>query len=317
MFDSVYDIFTCPHCHASFELEAQIHYGFCYDHQLRPGDEIIWLDPRGREHPQSDQGKNVGGQILVQAFSDTECPQCGKPLPETAVMLQDNVIQKAFFTEQTIDEQKQLAKPTGWFDYWSKRIQGTRNEDRLEVYCSGKRWTLALADGAGGTTGGTNAACGCTSMAASRGADGLLDAAGWCSYLSEIDQSLAADQHAGESTLVVLQISDGFVEGASVGDSEAWMVSKQGVTDLTQGQKRKPLLGSGKAQPVPIPRQRLDGRLVMGSDGLFKYLDRARLCRLTSSPTLRQSIEALERALRLPSGAFHDDAAMIVGSWIK
>jgi hypothetical protein len=51
--------------------------------------------------------------------------------------------------------------------------------------------------------------------------------------------------HGGMSTAVVAEIVDGQVVGASVGDSCAWLVSLGEVSDLTERQVRKPLLGSG------------------------------------------------------------------------
>src|SRR5690606_33522593 len=45
-----------------------------------------------------------------------------------------------------------------------------------------------------------------------------------CSFLRELDGRIQRDPDAGESTAVVAVILDGQVVGASVGDSEAWMV---------------------------------------------------------------------------------------------
>ena len=54
----------------------------------------------------------------------------------------------------------------------------------------------------------------------------------------------------GESTVVVVDVRADSICGASVGDSQAWIVNGADITDLTARQHRKPLLGSGEAEPV-------------------------------------------------------------------
>ena len=76
----------------------------------------------------------------------------------------------------------------------------------------------------------------------------------------------------GETTTVLLIVDGNRLYGASVGDSEAWMLGTANLR-LTASQQRKPLLGSGAASPVPFSAV-LDGVLLLASDGLFKYTTR-------------------------------------------
>jgi serine/threonine protein phosphatase PrpC len=101
------------------------------------------------------------------------------------------------------------------------------------------------------------------------------------------------------------------IAGASVGDSEAWLLEEN--TDiLTAHQQRKPLIGSGRAAPVPFRRERVSGSLLVGSDGLFKYASEPSIRAAFHHEAPARVADALMEAVRLPSGALHDDVAAIV-----
>jgi serine/threonine protein phosphatase PrpC len=314
-FDSVFDSVLCPACGSTFDIEVQIKYGYCRCHTLRTGDSIAWYDPTGRVAPRSDLGDNVGGEVSVPAEPITPCSQCGVVPAAAAVLILDNRIQRISLTEESFSEPKQRSLPSSWFNYWSRRVPGSANEDRVEVSCRGTRWTIAIADGAGGTSGGASAAQLASSLASAHGADVSLDSGEWCRFLSELDHTIADERDAGETTLVVLQVTDGFVEGASVGDSRSCLIAESAIVDLTRNQRRKPLLGTGAAVPTAVARQRLSGRLVVATDGLFNYLDLSRLAVLTRSSPLRSALDSLVEAVRLPGGTFQDDIALVVGEW--
>ena len=53
-------------------------------------------------------------------------------------------------------------------------------------------------------------------------------------------------------------------------------------------------------------------RLLLGSDGLFKYVQHERIRDLTSTHAVAEAAAALVSAARLPSGALQDDIAVIV-----
>jgi hypothetical protein len=71
----------------------------------------------------------------------------------------------------------------------------------------------------------------------------------WARCLYEADQALV--RSGGQCTAVVVEISEGRLVGASVGDSGAWLLTGKAIIDLTENQHRKPLLGSDEAMPCP------------------------------------------------------------------
>src|SRR5690242_897143 len=129
----------------------------------------------------------------------------------------------------------------------AKRIESysTELQDRCAVIELPDRVVLVVADGAGGTGGGAKAAETVVS-AVERWvySEESLDGAGWCDCLKEIDIALAGHRHAGESTAVVAAVGPRGIEGASIGDSEAWIINGSEPNRLTRRQERKPLLGS-------------------------------------------------------------------------
>jgi hypothetical protein len=99
----------------------------------------------------------------------------------------------------------------------------------------------------------------------------------WLGFLAGLDREIARAD-LGQTTAVVLAITGRRVVGASVGDSEAWLVDPEGeFLALTAAQSRKPLLVSGAAMPIPFRRKNEGGVLVVATDGLFKYTDPGRI----------------------------------------
>ena len=74
------------------------------------------------------------------------------------------------------------------------------------------------------------------------------------------------EKGTGETTGIVIAISRDGIIGASVGDSEAWIVSGDRFDDLTAGQPRK-RLGSSKSifgvDPVVFRRSSFVGSLIV------------------------------------------------------
>ncbi len=105
---------------------------------------------------------------------------------------------------------------------------------------------------------------------------------------------------------IVAFIDSERVPGASVGDSSAWLIAPSGgMTDLTAAQRRKPLLGAlAKHCPFNFEVERLGNRVLLGSDGLFKYAPVDRICALATRATVAEAANALANCVRLPSGAF-------------
>jgi serine/threonine protein phosphatase PrpC len=134
----------------------------------------------------------------------------------------------------------------------------------------------------------------------------LVDVIAW------IDKSPLLAATAGLTTALVVVVSDGTVQGASVGDSEAWLVSDTGELVLTENQNRKPLVGSRRCVPVAFGPVALSSTLVLGSDGLFKYCPREALLTIVRSLDIDAVPESLLRATQLPSGRLQDDFAVLV-----
>ncbi|WP_437724359.1 protein phosphatase 2C domain-containing protein [Sorangium sp. So ce861] len=312
-YDEVLDQVTCPECNASFEMTTQIKFGYCRGHRLRPGDEILWCDARGRRAPLLDLDENLGGELLVPGAGDEACPSCRAVLPNAHVLVRDNVVVRIVLSAASLERAAQLSPPARWFHHWTHRVAASRNEDRLEVFCRGARWTIAVADGAGGIAGGARAASDAVGAAAAFGAEAARTTADWCAFLRDLDRRLAEGRHAGETTLVVVQVAEGAVHGASVGDSRAWMIHEGSPLDLTAAQHRKPLLGTGAAVPVPISPRSLAGRILVATDGLFNYVPAQAIAALASRSPVEQAARALVDRARLPGGGLHDDIALVIG----
>jgi len=183
---------------------------------------------------------------------------------------------------------------------------GRMGQDRACVFPASGGYVFVLADGAGGVGGGDLAA------------DAVVDAARSCALISpescvatleDLDIRLMS---IGQTTAIFACIAAGHIWGASVGDSSAWMISPSNLVDLTSDQIRKPLAGTGAARPVMFGPRPFFGRLLIGSDGLFKYVSEARIRQLSSTQSLESLPEALVEAARIRSGALHDDIAVIV-----
>ena len=99
-------------------------------------------------------------------------------------------------------------------------------------------------------------------------------------------------------------------DGTLFGASEAVLVDAGVMTDLTANQRRKPLLGSGSAMPVAFDPVPFRGRLVAGTDGLFKYCVRKVMEDILSAADGEPVVGRLVSAVRLPSGALRDDVGI-------
>lgn len=171
------------------------------------------------------------------------------------------------------------------------------SEDRADVIDRGGELVIVVADGAGGVRGGAVASDAFIEAVTNAAADPAFDlesVAGWSNVFRRTDAELAR-KLCGETTGIVVVVTSRGVLGVSAGDSEAYVVTTTDVDDLTASQNRK-RLGSGKASPVPFFRAALDGVLVVGTDGLFKY---ALLEKVVTAVAGRSPAEATERLIAL------------------
>lgn len=183
---------------------------------------------------------------------------------------------------------------------------GDKGQDRIEVLRDGDRLIFIVADGAGGRSGGGEAAELVIQLARER--VGALASSRDCEkLLGEIDHVISADKIAGETTAVIILTSPSGVYGASVGDSGAWILSGGKIDDLSQGQMRKPFIGTGGSLPVGFSRSALEGTLLVATDGLFKYTSREMIVATVEKSNLHDLPEALVKLVRYASGNLPDD----------
>lgn len=181
-----------------------------------------------------------------------------------------------------------------------------RGEDRVKIIDRDGGVVIIVADGAGGSGSGGEAADTVVREVAAfatldRGADG------WCEILNQTDLRVAS----GESTCVVAAWSANGIVGASVGDSEAWLIEGEKLCDLTSAQSRKPLLGSGEARPVGFSHPPSQGLLLASTDGFSKYVRREALMRELPWIEFPVLVRKLVDLVRLPSGDLWDDVGLV------
>ena len=171
-----------------------------------------------------------------------------------------------------------------------------------------------MADGAGGVSYGAEAAESVVQRVAdfvTRGPN-VEDPQTWTKFLAETDFVLDRANDCGITTAVVVVVTPAFLCGASVGDSEAWVVTHGDCRVLTSGQRRKPLIGNGRAEPVSFRHVRKRGVLVVGTDGLFKYANAASIRRTALELTPELACQKLVDLARLPNGSLQDDVGVVV-----
>ncbi|MHC4563676.1 MAG: protein phosphatase 2C domain-containing protein [Planctomycetota bacterium] len=190
---------------------------------------------------------------------------------------------------------------------------GKHGQDRAEVVPCDQGVVVIVADGAGGTSGGGEAADSIvmwTKAMVSRTAD-LIDTEVWRCLLIDVDHQLDSIA-SGQTTAVVAIVTDEAIVGASVGDSSAWLIGPDRPRDLTTQQARKPLIGSGQARPSPFTGGPLDGTLLVATDGLINYAPRDGICAAAQNADLRTAAEMLVNLPRLESGALPDDIGLVL-----
>jgi serine/threonine protein phosphatase PrpC len=189
---------------------------------------------------------------------------------------------------------------------------GTELQDRAEVFHSGSSLVVVVADGAGGMSGGAKAATHVVGRIKEVINSGVFVPANLTDFLANLDREMAAAGTFGETTCVLAVLDKGKIVGASVGDSGAWLISGPEPDDLTAAQIRKPLLGSGRAMPIPFARDQMAGTLLLASDGLLKYTSREAIASVAALSNLNEAAKKLVELVRYPSGALPDDLSLIL-----
>jgi serine/threonine protein phosphatase PrpC len=192
--------------------------------------------------------------------------------------------------------------------------EGDLLQDRVKVITVDDILIVAVADGAGGISGSEHAAEAVVERLSAwldRGLDPQKEST-WTDYLNEIDQTIFQAEIWGQTTAVVLALSDRWICGASIGDSEAWLTTIDDFVSLTSDQSRKPFLGSGASKIVPFRRAHSGGTLVVGTDGLFKYAPSWKICETARQADLNLAASELLELIRLRSGKLQDDVGFVV-----
>jgi serine/threonine protein phosphatase PrpC len=186
------------------------------------------------------------------------------------------------------------------------------NQDRGAVIDSGTGAVLVVADGAGGLSGGIEAAVMAVEIVR-QSLNQLAGAAACAALLRAIDQQILLNENSGETTCAVVVTTEGRIFGASVGDSGVWLIGTAAVVDLTHRQSRKPLLGSGSARPVEFTQQTRKGEiLLLATDGLLKYASAERIATVCRESDNEVCATRLIELVRYPSGTLPDDVTLIV-----
>jgi hypothetical protein len=182
-------------------------------------------------------------------------------------------------------------------------------QDRAAVFSRANgSLVVALADGAGGTGGGAEAA------------QAVIDAVSAAAHVdsaASLEELLTALEREperlghGQTTAVVLRLDELGIVGVSIGDSGAWLIGDgHRLDDLTAKQRRKPLLGSG-AIVTPFAAGPIgSSTLLVASDGLLKYAALSDIARLAAQDDLCAAASSLIAHVRLASGALHENNGM-------
>jgi serine/threonine protein phosphatase PrpC len=181
-----------------------------------------------------------------------------------------------------------------------------RCEDCVRIIEFDDGVVIVVADGAGGTGAGEQAAE-TVIREVTDSASLKHDAELWCEILRQTDFRIGV----GESTCVVVARSSKGIVGASVGDSKAWLLENEDLNDLTKDQVRKPLLGSGEAQPVGFKWPSSQGLLLVCTDGFCNYVRRETLLKEILWIDFVVLARQLVEMVRLPSGELWDDIGIV------
>lgn len=196
-----------------------------------------------------------------------------------------------------------------------------RNEDAFEVHSHPSvpdRMICFVADGQGGRAGGRAAAeLACRAgieIAFAIAPERLAEPQEWIDLLSSVDEIVARDSEAGYTTLIGLSVSESGLAGASVGDSAAVLAIGDRLFELTRGQRKNPPIGSGSALPVAFNESVAEPwRLLMMSDGVWKYSGWTSVAAAVRSESGSRMIEDLQQSARLPgTGRFQDDFTVVL-----
>lgn len=187
--------------------------------------------------------------------------------------------------------------------------QNLKGDDALYVTKIGSSIWFCISDGAGGIAGAEQAST--YIVEAFRDLtdiDNFDFPDDFESFLRKLDIELSSESSCGEATAIVGKLNGVTIVGASVGDSEAWLFNRDYDYELSYMQNLKPLLGSGGATPIGFGPIDVDKSVLLGSDGLFKYIKHEEMKSLLSAKTTAKEIAKLAKK---DTGSLQDDISTI------
>ncbi len=130
---------------------------------------------------------------------------------------------------------------------------------------------IAVADGAGGRSGGSPAAGHVVKQFKSIDLPEEPGEFYWEQWVQQMDRQLQEDPKTGLSTILVAVVTRNRISGASAGDSELRVLTDEETQHITKHQHRKPLPGTGKARPVSFEAEHNGESILAATDGFWKY----------------------------------------------
>jgi serine/threonine protein phosphatase PrpC len=187
------------------------------------------------------------------------------------------------------------------------------SQDRAEIWRFDGAAVLAIADGAGGRPGGAEAADFVIRAIGAAVSGAQWDSGRfWASLLVEIDEKLSEEDESGETTAIVAAVTANGITGASVGDSEAWLIAAHDVEKLTAQQQRKPFVGTGAAMPVSFSARWNGGTLLLATDGLFRYNSEEAIAAIISAENMERAGQRLIEEAPRNASVLCDDVALVL-----
>ena len=183
-------------------------------------------------------------------------------------------------------------------------------QDRIEIVRSGDSATVVLADGSGGISGGGEAADYVVNELVKK--EYPQQAVVLMDELLRIDSELMQTPLLGESTVILITLEENQFTGAAVGDSEIYQFSSGELINLAEHKEPKPALGSTGCFPATFQGDLQAGRVLICSDGLWKYSGIEKIKASLKEPNLEVAADSLLECAKLPNGKLQDDVSLIV-----
>lgn len=189
------------------------------------------------------------------------------------------------------------------------RAQRGTGQDRVAVLPVDDGIVIAVVDGVGGTSRGTEAADAVIAAVQAAVARNDFD---FAALLRELDRS-PPKLHLGQAAAVVVHVTARDIRGASAGDCGAWLVHgplAHEIKELTKDQ-HKPPLGNG-ARVVPFHGELGAATLLVASDGLLAHAKAVDIARVSRGPDIAAAAGALIALARTPAGTLPDDVSVVL-----